>query len=467
MKFSNRAISPTAVEYQNIDEVRDDIISSAIATILFTLMVLVALYLIRPGGLELNVAAAVGIIPLSCGIIGATVCILLKSYLTFRVRGVILLAGLVLGAAYNVMIAKLMGHGGINLMAIAFLAMIIFGRRGGITLGIIGGAILVFGLLADLNNWHFTDIDFAQYANLPVFWYQRIGSFVAMLYIVGTSLNKINQALTKNLTDLSIRSQQLAQTVHLQEEQLIKERLMEAHRRSFVTAASHEFRTPLSVIQLSSHILKKKTAAALPSEEFTGLQKYFKNIDRAKNNMAALLEQLVAADDQKGTASLVPVEINLAQAMRQLIHEHGLAAPDKRIVWHEELKSCSVTTDQGLFELTMRTLLSNALKFSPEDTVINIDIIERNNHLTIRVTDQGIGIPQEELEQVLLPFYRSKVAESSAIPGLGLGLTLLNQALIRHGGTLAIKSHPDQGTEVEVNLPTTSMSDSAPGAGGN
>jgi signal transduction histidine kinase len=109
-----------------------------------------------------------------------------------------------------------------------------------------------------------------------------------------------------------------------------------------------------------------------------------------------------------------------------------------------------VLADRGWLAQALTALIDNALKFSPEDTPVEVSTHRRDDGVCIDVTDRGIGIPADEHERVFVPLYRGHEAEARRIPGAGLGLAIVAKLVALHGGRVEIDSAPGSGTRVHL-----------------
>ena len=112
-----------------------------------------------------------------------------------------------------------------------------------------------------------------------------------------------------------------------------------------------------------------------------------------------------------------------------------------------------VEADEVLLGRVVDNLLENARKYSDPGTTVALRVEPLREHLRVTVADTGIGIPQEDLERVVVPFFRSDRSRARASGGVGLGLAFVSRIVSAHGGTLQIDSAPGKGTSVAFSLP--------------
>jgi len=111
--------------------------------------------------------------------------------------------------------------------------------------------------------------------------------------------------------------------------------------------------------------------------------------------------------------------------------------------------------DRELMEYAFYNLLTNAIKYSPQRTQVTLAAGRRNEHACISVQDQGIGMDHQEVKKIFQKFYRTRRAELSGEAGTGIGLSIVEQIVTQHGGTIEVASHPGQGSRFTMILPVT------------
>jgi signal transduction histidine kinase len=114
-----------------------------------------------------------------------------------------------------------------------------------------------------------------------------------------------------------------------------------------------------------------------------------------------------------------------------------------------------VTGDRELMEYACYNLLTNAVKYSPQQTEVTVSASLAGRHLRIAVKDQGIGMDQKEVKQIFRKFYRTKRAEESGEAGTGIGLSIVQQIVEQHGGEIEVVSQPGAGSCFTLVLPAT------------
>jgi signal transduction histidine kinase len=224
-------------------------------------------------------------------------------------------------------------------------------------------------------------------------------------------------------------------------------------RSSFMSMVSHDFRTPLAVIQSSSDLLQ------LYGERLTGeqRQKHLSKIQGQVKHMAELLNDVMTISRAEAAEqTLVFTPINWLAFGRELADEAQLMAGTKCcVVFRCPNEQLNGLADASLLRRGIMNLLSNAIKYSPPDSRIDFEIDCEDSGIIIRVRDEGIGISDEDQKRLFEPFYRaSNVGE---IQGSGLGLAIVKQFVDAHGGTLEVESQLDAGTTFTIRLPESAV----------
>ena len=224
-------------------------------------------------------------------------------------------------------------------------------------------------------------------------------------------------------------------------------------KSDFISMASHEFRNPLSSILLCTETIET-TDARLSSQE---RRFYLQSIREAALNMQSLLEDiLLISKAESGKQQFNPSPLDLVNFCQQIIQELQSIYSDRIINLINEIDLPYLCLDSKVLRYILTNLLSNALKYSPQDTTVDFQIALSPNQekVIIEVRDRGMGIPLKSLEHLFESFYRA--SNVGDIPGTGLGLSIVKQSVELHRGTIVIDSEVDRGTNVIVTLPIVS-----------
>jgi PAS domain S-box-containing protein len=230
---------------------------------------------------------------------------------------------------------------------------------------------------------------------------------------------------------------------------LEKEKELNELKSRFMSMASHEFRTPLSGILASAELLQRYYERLTPEKRIIRFEKIIKEV----KNMTQLLDDvLLIGKSQTGYLSCQPVALNLYEFCRDLLEDIQISIGAKHSFEFNYNHTDMISfLDQKLLEQILNNLISNAIKYSSENSTITLKLIYDHEQVTIQVKDQGIGIPEADQSNLFNPFYRGENVNN--IPGTGLGLAILKNAVQLQGGEINFTSKVGVGTTFTVKLP--------------
>ena len=233
------------------------------------------------------------------------------------------------------------------------------------------------------------------------------------------------------------------------EQNLQKEKELNELKSRFVSMASHEFRTPLaSIVSSASLIEKYKT-----SEQQDKRDKHISRIKKSVSNLTGILNDFLSVD-KLDTGKLEPVytEFNLSTLLDEVIEEVKVSFPkDHQFNIEMDENHHLVTTDKSILNNILINLTSNASKYSENGKPIDIAIKQADNNYKISIQDYGIGIPNDELDQLFTRFFRAKNVTN--IDGTGLGLNIVKKYLELLGGSITCESELGVGTKMTITIP--------------
>ncbi|MDT8989258.1 PAS domain S-box protein [Curvibacter sp. APW13] len=221
-------------------------------------------------------------------------------------------------------------------------------------------------------------------------------------------------------------------------------------RSRFVSMTSHEFRTPLATILSSVELIKFYGDRLPPSE----LAEVLQTIENGVHRMTRMLDRVLMLG--KADAHMLefePRDMDLLALCHTLVDEALAQQPDTRctLVKDFAMQTHCGRYDDKLLRHIFSNLLSNAIKYSPDGGEVRFCVGQRDGQLCLEVSDQGIGIPAEEIGHLFESFHRA--SNVGNIPGTGLGLAIVKNSVELHGGTLQVRSAPGAGTCFTVLLP--------------
>ncbi len=221
----------------------------------------------------------------------------------------------------------------------------------------------------------------------------------------------------------------------------------------FTADASHELRTPVSVMRASAEIALRKPRSEEEYRETLG------QILHESERMSQLIEQLlILARSDAGSAVLPMIRTNLAEPLRSACQQASLLAGEKQLAFSERVPESPlwVQGDSGALERLFLVLLDNAVKYTPDGGRIEVHLNSENGFAVAAIRDTGIGVSSEDLPYIFERFYRADRARTRDSGGSGLGLAIGNWVAQVHGGEIRVQSEPSRGSCFEVRLPLAS-----------
>ncbi|WP_042695874.1 sensor histidine kinase KdpD [Azospirillum sp. B506] len=219
---------------------------------------------------------------------------------------------------------------------------------------------------------------------------------------------------------------------------------MARQQRQFVLMVSHEFRTPLAIIDSASQMLElepKLPASAMPRVG---------KIRNAVQRMLHLIERCLT-DDRLGAAAARPMAFDLAAMLSTLTDEVAVTAAGHRIELHGADRPVAIPGDRDLLSVVFSNLLENAVKYSPNGGMIRLDLSTSEGQVTVQIADQGIGVNAADAARLFDKYFRASNAAGTT--GAGLGLHLARCIVETHGGGISVASEPGRGSAFTVRLP--------------
>jgi two-component system, OmpR family, sensor kinase len=253
-----------------------------------------------------------------------------------------------------------------------------------------------------------------------------------------------------NAIELMMTQRGLAQQATMLEEKLTAERHLTQLQRNFVSMASHDFRTPLTIIDGHAQRLNKLRERIGTEEINTRASK----IRAAVLRMTHLIDNLLTSTRLIESGAGVyfhPQEVDLRDLVHDVCQLHREISPGSTIV--EELgdRSLPMVGDPKLLSQVFDNLLSNAIKYSPGGGVAKITAAIEDGQFVVAVEDNGIGIPTGDIERLFERYFRG--SNVSGIVGTGVGLNLVKMVTDLHGGDIAVESTEGKGSRFTVRLP--------------
>jgi signal transduction histidine kinase/NO-binding membrane sensor protein with MHYT domain len=252
----------------------------------------------------------------------------------------------------------------------------------------------------------------------------------------------LEQQVAERTAELTDQAERLA-------EALDKERELAGLQRQFVSMVSHEFRTPLAIIDGHAQRIVRRSAGSLPDRSLQALGKIRMSVTRLTELMESVL---AAARMEDGRITFQPDECSLHEMLGELARNYGELSPHHQILLDVDQAPERITADSKLLRQVFSNLISNAVKYSPDGGRVWVNGKTGNDgDVVIEVRDEGVGIPSADQEKLFARFFRA--GTSTGIAGTGIGLHLALHLVQMHGGTIDVESVEGQGTTFCVRLP--------------
>jgi two-component system, OmpR family, sensor histidine kinase SenX3 len=236
-------------------------------------------------------------------------------------------------------------------------------------------------------------------------------------------------------------------------------RRVEEVRRDFVANVSHELKTPVGALALLAETVEDAADDPEAVRRFAGRMR------QEASRLTKLAQDLITLSRIQAAEPIpdpIPVDLSLvvAEALdrcRMKANAHGIELDA------DGESSLVVLGDEDLLVNALRNLLENAVAYSPEKTRVVVATHRAGDLVEISVTDQGIGIPQRDLERIFERFYRVDPARSRATGGTGLGLAIVKHVTAAHGGKVTVGSKVGEGSTFTLRLPIANRPRAAAG----
>ncbi|HHK73859.1 MAG TPA: PAS domain S-box protein, partial [Rhizobiales bacterium] len=257
-------------------------------------------------------------------------------------------------------------------------------------------------------------------------------------------------ALYNDVTTFRQQEDELTEQAAKLELALSSERELSELQRSFVSLASHEFRTPLAIIDGIAHRLSRRAMKQRldPDNVLTRVNQIRSSVKRMVNLMESTLS---AARMDAGKVTVKPCDCDLRTVIEEVCERQRGISPSHNIITDLENLPRTIRADSAALEQVFTNLLSNAVKYAPDDPDIEIRAWQRGDDVMISIRDYGLGIDEDDLPGMFGRFFRAK--SSTGIAGTGIGLNLVKMFVEEHGGRVMVESQIGEGSIFTVRLP--------------
>ena len=280
----------------------------------------------------------------------------------------------------------------------------------------------------------------------------------ADLELMNEEMRKLNANLEAKVNARTLELQKTLNELEVSKEELTisleKEKEVNDLKSRFVSMASHEFRTPLSTILSSISLLAKyNTTEDQPKRD--------RHIDRIKSSVKTLTdilnEFLSLGKIEEGKVEVKAETFDLTEFINDIINEMNVLLKPAQSLQYHHTGSPFTFSDSNLLKHVVVNLISNAIKFSPEKSIIQINSKIENDNTTVEISDQGIGIPKSDQVHLFERFFRA--TNVTNIQGTGLGLHIVGRYVELLNGSISYHSEIEKGSIFTITYPSKMIND--------
>ena len=222
----------------------------------------------------------------------------------------------------------------------------------------------------------------------------------------------------------------------------------DALRKQFINDVSHDFQTPLQNIKGYASLLHDEKLSATERQQYTTI------IESETERLSVLTKQLLLLTSLDSLISpMQNIPFSLDKQMKEVIQKYRWLMEEKHIALSLELEEITFIGQAEYTEKIWENLLSNALKYTPDNGMIEVHLRETTDQIIVSFSDSGVGIAKEHIPLLFDRFYRVDEARHDKIEGTGLGLSIVQQAVRLHQGTIEVTSKLHKGTTFTIRLP--------------
>ena len=262
------------------------------------------------------------------------------------------------------------------------------------------------------------------------------------LNIIVEELKKVNFELGKE-NERRIKAEQKTQVA------LQKEKELNELKTKFLSLVSHEFKTPLSGILTSTVLLGKYKL----TEEQERRDKHVNTITSKVHYLNNILNDFLSVERiETGKINYSAKSFKLSKVLNEVIYNANMMLKDgQKINYPENIDDLSIFQDEKMLELSLSNIVHNAIKYSPEHTIIDIKIVQNDKNTIFQIKDNGIGIPAAEQKNIFNRYFRAENVLN--IQGTGIGLNIVKSHVENLGGSIVFKSEEQKGSTFTITLP--------------
>jgi len=218
-----------------------------------------------------------------------------------------------------------------------------------------------------------------------------------------------------------------------------------------LSLVSHEFKTPLSGILSSTSLIGKYTQ----TEQQEKREKHIKTITSKVKYLNNILDDFLSVERlETGKVNYKITLFPLSKVINEVIYNANMLLKEGQIInYPEGIDDIEINFDEKVLELVLSNLVNNAIKYSPENTNIDLKVFQKEKSLQITIIDQGIGIPKKEQKFIFNRYFRAENALLNQ--GTGIGLNIAKSHLENLGGGITFESKENEGSSFAIEIPTS------------
>jgi two-component system phosphate regulon sensor histidine kinase PhoR len=238
---------------------------------------------------------------------------------------------------------------------------------------------------------------------------------------------------------------------------ITEKKAVDTAKSEFVALATHQLRTPIAAIRWNAELLRKNMTASITPDQ----DRYMTKVERNVQRMVHLINDFLSVSKlEMGTFASSEEAVNLTEFFDSIVDEFQEKLTEKNIQLNrtDTPPNVQIMTDSRLFHIIVSNLVSNAVKYVNPSGNLTFTYVLEGTNLKIDVADDGIGVPEEEVERLFSKFFRATNAQAHQTQGTGLGLYVVKQSVEQLGGTISVVSRENEGAHFTVKLPVTVLS---------
>lgn len=322
----------------------------------------------------------------------------------------------------------------------------------------------IFQRSNELNSLHITNIKQAAQATRDIMIRSLVIIPISILiagifiFLITSPLKVLAQnilQLQRGKFDQEIKvtgAPEIQEIVQALESMRTRLQALELQKSSFIRHISHELKTPLAAIREGTELLYDNSVGELNADQQEISQIIKNSVFRLQQHIEDLLDFNIVLD----STSLQDSEsLQINDVVQQVLTDRKLDIKRKKIVINNKLTDIAIFSNRKQVAVIIDNILSNAIKYSPNEGAIDISSALVDGHLQLFICDHGVGIAHENQTKIFDAFYQGPAPENSLVKGSGLGLTIVKELLLRLNGNIELlhQQSESQGTRMKITLP--------------